>query len=127
MNFSLALHKIFHTMSPSGNAMTWMRGLGLLSILAVIAIMALLSWRILSDTGGDDVDVAMVAPKGPGHLVRRQFVDGKGVPCLVAVEQDPKGEGLALVLSYAKGIGGARAVPEAVATAELGALYPPRP
>lgn len=56
-----------------------------------------------------DVTVAMVAPKGPGHLVRRQYVDGKGVPCLVAVEQDPTGEGLALALSYAKGIGGARA------------------
>src|SRR5436190_16790152 len=56
-----------------------------------------------------DVDVAMVAPKGPGHLVRRQFVDGKGVPCLVAVEQDPSGQGLALALSYAKAIGGTRA------------------
>jgi ketol-acid reductoisomerase len=56
-----------------------------------------------------DVTVAMVAPKGPGHLVRRQYVDGKGVPCLVAVEQDPAGEGLALALSYAKAIGGARA------------------
>src|ERR1051326_7654672 len=55
------------------------------------------------------VTVAMVAPKGPGHLVRRQYVDGKGVPCLVAVEQDPTGEGLALALSYAKAIGGARA------------------
>jgi ketol-acid reductoisomerase len=55
------------------------------------------------------VDVAMVAPKGPGHLVRRQFVDGKGVPCLVAVEQDPSGSALALALSYAKGIGGTRA------------------
>src|SRR2546423_2240436 len=55
------------------------------------------------------VDVAMVAPKGPGHLVRRQFVDGKGVPCLIAVDQDPKGEGQALALSYAKGIGGTRA------------------
>ena len=41
-----------------------------------------------------DVDVAMVAPKGPGHLVRRQFVDGKGVPCLVAVEQDATGSAL---------------------------------
>ncbi len=51
----------------------------------------------------------MVAPKGPGHLVRRQFVDGKGVPCLVAVEQDASGNGLALALSYAKGIGGTRA------------------
>src|SRR2546423_12177893 len=59
------------------------------------------------------VDVAMVAPKGPGHLVRRQFVDGKGVPVLVAVEQDATGNGLALALSYAKGIGGtpARAIP----------------
>ena len=56
-----------------------------------------------------NVTVAMVAPKGPGHLVRRQYVDGKGVPCLVAVEQDPTGEGLALALSYAKAIGGARA------------------
>ncbi|AZA09424.1 ketol-acid reductoisomerase [Corynebacterium pseudopelargi] len=53
--------------------------------------------------------VAMVAPKGPGHLVRRQFVDGKGVPCLIAVEQDPTGEGKALALSYAAAIGGARA------------------
>ncbi|WP_328461694.1 ketol-acid reductoisomerase [Actinoplanes sp. NBC_00393] len=56
-----------------------------------------------------DVTVAMVAPKGPGHLVRRQYVDGKGVPALVAVEQDPTGEGLALALSYAKAIGGSRA------------------
>jgi ketol-acid reductoisomerase len=56
-----------------------------------------------------DVDVAMVAPKGPGHLVRRQFVDGKGVPCLVAVEQDASGNALALALAYAKAIGGTRA------------------
>ena len=56
-----------------------------------------------------DVDVAMVAPKGPGHLVRRQYVDGKGVPALVAVEQDATGNGLALALSYAKAIGGTRA------------------
>ncbi|WBB47196.1 ketol-acid reductoisomerase [Verrucosispora sp. WMMA2044] len=55
------------------------------------------------------VDVAMVAPKGPGHLVRRQYVDGKGVPCLVAVEQDGSGDAFALALSYAKGIGGTRA------------------
>ncbi len=56
-----------------------------------------------------DVDVAMVAPKGPGHLVRRQFIDGKGVPCLIAVEQDPTGGAQALALSYAKAIGGTRA------------------
>jgi ketol-acid reductoisomerase len=56
-----------------------------------------------------DVDVAMVAPKGPGHLVRRQFVDGKGVPALIAVEQDPTGNAKALALSYAAAIGGARA------------------
>ncbi|MFC4000580.1 ketol-acid reductoisomerase [Prauserella oleivorans] len=56
-----------------------------------------------------NVDVAMVAPKGPGHLVRRQFVDGKGVPCLIAVEQDPSGNAQALALSYAAAIGGARA------------------
>jgi ketol-acid reductoisomerase len=55
------------------------------------------------------VDVAMVAPKGPGHLVRRQFADGKGVPCLVAVHQNATGEALPLGLSYAKGIGGTRA------------------
>jgi len=56
-----------------------------------------------------DVDVAMVAPKGPGHLVRRQFVDGKGVPCLIAVEQNPTGGAKELALSYAAAIGGARA------------------
>ena len=56
-----------------------------------------------------NITIAMVAPKGPGHLVRRQFVDGKGVPALIAVEQDPKGEGQALALSYAKAIGGTRA------------------
>src|SRR5829696_5652715 len=55
------------------------------------------------------VDVCMVAPKGPGHLVRRQFVDGRGVPVLVAVEQDATGNAWDLVKSYAKGIGGTRA------------------
>ncbi|AWH92310.1 ketol-acid reductoisomerase [Dietzia lutea] len=57
----------------------------------------------------ENITIAMVAPKGPGHLVRRQFVDGKGVPALIAVQQDPKGEGEALALSYAKAIGGTRA------------------
>jgi ketol-acid reductoisomerase len=56
-----------------------------------------------------NIDVAMVAPKGPGHLVRRQFVDGKGVPVLVAVEQDATGKAFDLALSYAKAIGGTRA------------------
>jgi ketol-acid reductoisomerase len=56
-----------------------------------------------------DIDVVLVAPKGPGHLVRRQFVDGKGVPDLVAVEQDATGKALELGLSYAKAIGGTRA------------------
>jgi ketol-acid reductoisomerase len=56
-----------------------------------------------------DIDVFMIAPKGPGHLVRRQFVDGKGVPCLIAIEQDPTGNAQALALAYAKGIGGSRA------------------
>ncbi len=56
-----------------------------------------------------DVDVFMVAPKGPGHLVRREYVDGRGVPVLVAVEQDSSGDAWALALSYAKGIGGLRA------------------
>jgi len=60
-------------------------------------------------TPPSNVDVAMIAPKGPGHLVRREFSDGKGVPCLVAVEQDPSGGALSLALSYAKGIGGTRA------------------
>jgi ketol-acid reductoisomerase len=56
-----------------------------------------------------NVDVAMVAPKGPGHLVRRQYVDGKGVPVLVAVQQDATGGAFPLALSYAKAIGGTRA------------------
>jgi ketol-acid reductoisomerase len=56
-----------------------------------------------------DVDVIMIAPKGPGHLVRREFVDGKGVPDLIAVEQDATGGAEALALSYAAAIGGARA------------------
>ncbi|MBP2371620.1 ketol-acid reductoisomerase [Pseudonocardia parietis] len=55
------------------------------------------------------VDVALVAPKGPGHLVRRQFVDGHGVPCLVAVDQDGSGNAMQLALAYAKGLGGTRA------------------
>jgi ketol-acid reductoisomerase len=54
------------------------------------------------------VDVTMVAPKGPGHLVRRQFAEGRGVPCLVAVENDASGNALPLALSYAKAIGGTR-------------------
>ncbi|MCQ4617232.1 ketol-acid reductoisomerase [Corynebacterium sp. CCUG 18816] len=57
----------------------------------------------------DDIIVGMVAPKGPGHLVRRTFTEGKGVPCLIAVEQDPEGNGRDLALSYAAAIGGARA------------------
>ena len=55
------------------------------------------------------VDVGMVAPKGPGHLVRREYVAGRGVPVIVAVEQDPTGGAWPLVLSYAKAIGGLRA------------------
>ena len=57
----------------------------------------------------DFVDVCMVAPKGPGHLVRRTYEEGGGVPCLVAVEQDASGSALALALAYADAIGGARA------------------
>src|SRR5437762_8742886 len=56
-----------------------------------------------------EVDVGMVAPKGPGHLVRRQFTEGRGVPCLMAVEQDASGNARDMVLAYAKGIGGTRA------------------
>jgi ketol-acid reductoisomerase len=54
---------------------------------------------------GPEVDVAMVAPKGPGHLVRRQFTEGKGVPGLVAVHQDASANARDLALAYAKGIG----------------------
>ncbi|MGZ5409894.1 MAG: ketol-acid reductoisomerase [Aeromicrobium sp.] len=57
----------------------------------------------------EGVDVIMIAPKGPGHLVRREFVDGRGVPVIVAVEQDATGKAWDLVLSYAKAIGGTRA------------------
>jgi ketol-acid reductoisomerase len=56
-----------------------------------------------------DVDVGLVAPKGPGHLVRREFVEGSGVPGLVAIQQDSTGNALALTLAYAKGIGCTRA------------------
>lgn len=55
------------------------------------------------------VDVALVAPKGPGHLVRRQYEEGRGVPAIAAVEQDATGNAFALALSYAKAIGGTRA------------------
>lgn len=55
-----------------------------------------------------DVDVFLIAPKGPGHLVRRTFEEGGGVPCLVAIQQDATGKALAIALAYAKGIGGAR-------------------
>jgi ketol-acid reductoisomerase len=55
------------------------------------------------------VDVGMVAPKGPGHLVRRQYSEGRGVPCLMAVHQDASGNARDLVLAYASGIGGGRA------------------
>jgi len=57
----------------------------------------------------DGVDVAMVAPKGPGHLVRREYTEGRGVPVLVAVEKDASGKAWELALSYAKAIGGLRA------------------
>ncbi len=56
-----------------------------------------------------DVDVTMIAPKGPGHTVRSEYQAGKGVPCLVAVEQDATGKAKDLALAYALGIGGARA------------------
>ena len=56
-----------------------------------------------------DVDVFMVAPKGPGHLVRRVYTEGKGVPCLIAIHQDASGKAKDMALAYAKGIGGTRA------------------
>ena len=57
----------------------------------------------------NNVDVAMIAPKGPGHTVRGQYQEGKGVPCLVAVHQDASGKALDKALAYALAIGGARA------------------
>ncbi len=56
-----------------------------------------------------NVDVIMIAPKGPGHTVRSEYVEGKGVPCLIAIQQDYSGNALANGLAYAAGIGGARA------------------
>lgn len=56
-----------------------------------------------------DVDVFMIAPKGPGALVRRQYEEGKGVPCLVAIFQNATGKALKIALGYAKGVGGSRA------------------
>ena len=64
-------------------------------------------YQLISPPAG--VDVCMVAPKGPGHLVRRQYSEGRGVPVLVAVEQDATGNAWPLTLSYAKAIGGTRA------------------
>ena len=57
----------------------------------------------------EDVNVFMVAPKGPGHTVRSQYQEGKGVPCLVTTYQDPSGDTMEVALAYAAGIGGARA------------------
>ena len=57
----------------------------------------------------DDIDVFMIAPKGPGHTVRSEYVRGGGVPCLVAVEQNPSGNALEIALSYSSAIGGGRA------------------
>ena len=62
--------------------------------------------RIVAPEG---IDVIMIAPKGPGHLVRRTYTEGGGVPTLIAVEQDATGKAWDLVKSYAKGIGGTRA------------------
>jgi ketol-acid reductoisomerase len=56
-----------------------------------------------------NVDVILVAPKGPGHIVRRQFLEGKGVPALIGIYQNPSGKAKAVALAWAKGIGGTRA------------------
>ncbi len=56
----------------------------------------------------EDVNVFMTAPKGPGHMVRRTYEEGNGVPCLVAVHQDPSGDTLQIALAWAAGIGGSR-------------------
>ncbi len=60
-------------------------------------------------TPADDINTFMVAPKGPGHLVRSTYVDGGGVPCLIAIHQDPSGSTRDIALSYASAIGGGRA------------------
>ena len=60
-------------------------------------------------TPPEDVDVCMVAPKGPGHIVRREYADGRGVPVIIAVEKDASGGAWELAKAYAKGIGGLRA------------------
>ncbi len=65
--------------------------------------------RFAQITPPDFVDVSMVAPKGPGHRLREVFVEGGGMPCLVAVQQDKSGKAKAQALAYAKGIGGTRA------------------
>ncbi len=57
----------------------------------------------------EDVDVLLVAPKGPGHLVRRQYQDGRGIPCLIAIHQDATGKAQQVGLAYARAIGGTRA------------------
>jgi ketol-acid reductoisomerase len=57
----------------------------------------------------DDINVIMIAPKGPGHTVRSQYQEGRGVPCLIAVDQDPSGDSKQVALAYAVGIGGGRA------------------
>ena len=57
----------------------------------------------------DDVNIFMVAPKGPGHTVRNEYVQGGGVPCLIAVEQDPSGDTKEVALAYASGVGGGKA------------------
>ena len=64
-------------------------------------------YKLIAPPAG--VDVFMAAPKGPGHTVRSQYVAGKGVPCLVAVEQDASGKAWDIALAYIAGIGGARA------------------
>ena len=68
-----------------------------------------LQYSFRADRAPADVNVFMVAPKGPGHTVRSQYQEGKGVPCLIAVYQDATGNAKELALAYAAGIGGARA------------------
>ena len=60
-------------------------------------------------TPPSNIDVIMIAPKGPGHTVRSQYTEGRGVPCLIAVYQNPSGKAKQVALAYAQGIGGARA------------------
>ena len=78
-------------------------------MMLMFAIMALQMPFSIRSLPPADVDVTMIAPKGPGHTVRSTYQEGKGVPCLIAVHQNATGKAHDLALAYALAIGGARA------------------